>query len=418
MSSAHDRLLQLARSQSSLDRELGDALLAAYRQAAHLALGYGSFREYAERFLGWTGRQTEERLRVAFALENLPELRARLESGELHWSAVRELTRVATESTEREWIAEAQARTTRDIERLVSGRELGDRPSDEAPPIAARKHLSLSLSPQAWALWEETREQLTRERGARVDDDQIIIELATRALGGRDTAKSAYQVILATCDRCGRAEQQAGAQRVTVEPHIAEAANCDAQLVTKNRATQTIPPRIRRAVLLRHANRCAVPGCTHSAFVDLHHVKPRAEGGTHDPELLIPLCSAHHMHVHEARLVIRGAYSTGFVFEHADGRRYGSLDASPSRANIIKQAHGALVSMGFKGGEAQRMIDRASPRVGASADLEAIVRGALREVEPSKVTRVSEACEGYVRRPMEWAKPHDWPRCGWYLRSA
>src|SRR5689334_1647922 len=94
--STHDRLCALARSQSALDRDLGEALLAAYRECIHVPLGYGSFREYAARILGWSARQTEERLRVALALEELPELAARLASGELHWSAVRELTRVAT----------------------------------------------------------------------------------------------------------------------------------------------------------------------------------------------------------------------------------------------------------------------------------------------------------------------------------
>jgi hypothetical protein len=411
MTTAHDRLLHLARAQSSLDRELGDALLAAYREAAHVALGYATFREYTARFLGWTGRQTEERLRVAIALENLPELRAQLETGALRWSAVRELTRVATEATEREWIDEAQGRPTRDIERLVSGREPGARPTDPSPLVAERKHLSLSLSAQAWALWEETREQLTRERGARVDDDETIIELASRALGNRDAAKSAYQMVVATCDRCGRAEQQAGSERITVEPHIAQAAACDAQLVNDGRATQTIPPRIRRKVMLRHNSRCAVPGCTHAAFVDLHHVKPRAEGGTHDPEQLLPLCTAHHAHVHEARLVIRGTYTTGFVFEHADGTAYGSPAASPARATVTRQAHGALVSMGFKSGEAQRLIDQASPRVGASVDLEQIVRAALREADMSRVSRVSEACEVYVRQPMEWPRSYRPSQC-------
>jgi hypothetical protein len=70
-----------------------------------------------------------------------------------------------------------------------------------------------------------------------------------------------------------------------VGAEVIEAARCDAQLIEDGaRATQTIPPRIRRAVLARHNRKCAVPGCEHSAFVDVHHVKPRSEGGKHDPE--------------------------------------------------------------------------------------------------------------------------------------
>ena len=46
---------------------------------------------YADRMLGLNGRQTEERLRVGRALAELPVLDGALGSGELSWSAVREL---------------------------------------------------------------------------------------------------------------------------------------------------------------------------------------------------------------------------------------------------------------------------------------------------------------------------------------
>ena len=74
-------------------------------------------------------RFTQEKLRVAEALEGLPELDRALRDGELNWSAVRELTRVATLTTEQSWISAARGRTVRDVEKLVSGRKPGDRPT-------------------------------------------------------------------------------------------------------------------------------------------------------------------------------------------------------------------------------------------------------------------------------------------------
>ena len=58
-------------------------------------LGFGTFAEYVERLLGYRPRWTSERLRVAEALELLPELDQALRDGAVSWSAVRELTRVA-----------------------------------------------------------------------------------------------------------------------------------------------------------------------------------------------------------------------------------------------------------------------------------------------------------------------------------
>src|SRR6185295_1851032 len=98
----------------------------------HLRLGYATFAEYAERLFGFAPRLVADKLRVAEGLEELPELAAALGSGDLAWSAIRELVRVATPATETEWRRAAQGRTLREVERLVSGLAPGDRPGD--PP--------------------------------------------------------------------------------------------------------------------------------------------------------------------------------------------------------------------------------------------------------------------------------------------
>src|SRR6187397_2463806 len=87
---AHEGLSRLAKARARLDWEEGRLLLDALRSNAHLHLGFGSFGEYIERMLGHTRRATEERLRVAEALEQLPVLANALREGNLGWSAVRE----------------------------------------------------------------------------------------------------------------------------------------------------------------------------------------------------------------------------------------------------------------------------------------------------------------------------------------
>jgi hypothetical protein len=98
---AHEQLVRLAKSRAGLELEEGKWLLAAQRAGTHQHLGYGSVLEYAEWLFGHAPRLTHEKLRVAGALERLPELEQALSAGELTWSAVRALTRVATPETER-----------------------------------------------------------------------------------------------------------------------------------------------------------------------------------------------------------------------------------------------------------------------------------------------------------------------------
>src|SRR5262245_57934550 len=80
---ALERLSRLAKSRARLDWEEGRLLLDALRSNVHLHLGFGSFGEYIERILGHTRRSTEERLRVAEALERSPGLANALRDGNL-----------------------------------------------------------------------------------------------------------------------------------------------------------------------------------------------------------------------------------------------------------------------------------------------------------------------------------------------
>ena len=87
---------RLAKRRARLDVEEAALLLAARSAEVHRHLGMGSFEEYLERVLGYSPRKARERMRAAEALQVLPRVRGALEEGALSWSAVREVTRVAT----------------------------------------------------------------------------------------------------------------------------------------------------------------------------------------------------------------------------------------------------------------------------------------------------------------------------------
>src|SRR6187399_3785742 len=162
---AHEELVRLAEKRAGLDFEEGRWLLRAFRSAVHVRLGYGSFNEYTERLFGYGPRLTQEKLRVAEALEELPETARELQSGHASFSAVRELTRVATPSTEKEWLEAAQGRTVREIEQLVSGHRPGSRPGDAPDPGAKRHMLRLELSGEVLATFREAMAKIRHDAG-------------------------------------------------------------------------------------------------------------------------------------------------------------------------------------------------------------------------------------------------------------
>ena len=94
-----------------------------------LVTGHGTYVEYVSAVVGWDAHSAMERIRVARALVRLPGVFAKLAAAELSWSAVRELTRVVEPKTEKVWLDACANLRVREVQRLVSGRKLGDLPS-------------------------------------------------------------------------------------------------------------------------------------------------------------------------------------------------------------------------------------------------------------------------------------------------
>src|SRR6187399_1429241 len=227
---AHRALSRLAKERAAADAEEGRWLLAALRSAVHMHLGFGSFYEYVERSFGYKPRSAQEKLRVAEALEELPLLTQALEQGALHWSAVRELTRVAVPENEREWLAVAHGKSVRQLEELVAGKVPGDDPSSPQRASEQRHVLRFEVAPETFALFREALTALRRSADSAFDDDAALLALARLALSGpRDEGRASYQIAVTVCAECGRGQQIANGEVVPVGPEIVEMAHCDGQ---------------------------------------------------------------------------------------------------------------------------------------------------------------------------------------------
>src|SRR4029453_9037270 len=278
-------------------------------------------------------------------------------------------------------------RSIREVEGLVSGHKSGSLP-DDAPDAQAKRHvLRLEVSGEVLATFREAMAKMRREAGEALDDDAAVLLLWRAALEGpRDDGRSSYQVALTVCEHCRRGVQQGRGELVEVSAEIIEMAECDGQNVghvwetgrahvgetgrahvgetgrarvgaSLPRATQTIPPALRRRVMRRDGGRCRVPGCRHAVFVDVHHLELRSEGGRNTLENLATLCSAHHRALHLGRLVVEASPSGGLAFRHANGTPYGALPA-PRSAEFFAKAFRALTLMGYRETEAKRALAR------------------------------------------------------------
>jgi hypothetical protein len=381
-------LCGLARQRAALDVEEARWLRAAERLKIWHEVGCISLLEYMERRLGYGPRAAHERLRVAFALEQLPGLEQALATGELPFTGVRELSRTMTPETEDAWLEAARNKSVHEIEQMVAGHAKGDLPTDPARPEIITRVVRFDVRPATYARLREARAVLEKEHGQRLDDDAFIAALCSAVLdrepAGDDTdrGRAAFQVATTICEQCERGWQEGGGVTVEVDAAEVERASCDAQWVGSldsdepERATQNVPPRVRRFVWRRDRGTCAVPGCRSKRFLQIHHITAREDGGTHEPGNLMLIYDGHHAELHRGRIAITGKAPDQLVVNHP--RAHVGAPSEFAKTSMRVDAKTALVTLGYKKHEAAAAVEAAYAHVGGDVSLERLIREALR----------------------------------------
>ena len=416
--SVHRRLKRVAKKRAALDREELALIREAIRIALWRHLGLTGIRDYLERECGYGPHVASERVRVAEALDAMPALEQALGDGELSYSAVRAIRRVATNRTEDEWIAVCRGKNQREIEELLAEREVGDRPvAPRKPELRAKDRTYRGITPATEAALELARRELQEEMGQRLDDNELLFLLATRARNGAPRKKAAAQVAVTVCPSCQVGRQLAGNRQIALRTEEIARVFCDAQWIDvhgKARSVQDVTPALRAKVMMRDHGKCRVPGCRAAANIEVHHIVPWAKGGAHNLENLIALCDGHHVALHRGDLTIEGPAENAVITNaaaalvHVDNRsdqprdeagepRVAPVDGEATtgaeRSDIVhvdnrsdRVAHVdlgtradallALTTLGFAKAEARRAVELALDDEPAS--LEELVRAALR----------------------------------------
>ncbi len=300
-----------------------------------------------------------EHVRIARALEEMPETRRALDEGELSMSAVKVLVAArdadpsAFARSETQLVEAARIHSMNDLQRVAAyWREAVERAhsleGDEKLRARRRLHASVSflgmvrvdgdLDPETGeTLLTALRAVLDAEsRSGREGDERTPAQRRADALGeicrqwldlaDRPSVAGERPHVTVTVGveaiQGGSGEPSELDHVGPVHPETARRLACDASVMRVvmagrsepldvGRRTPVVSPAIRRAVIVRDRH-CRFPGCDRPhTWCDAHHVVHWADGGpTALPNLLL-MCRRHHRMVHE-----RG----GFRLELLDGR--------------------------------------------------------------------------------------------------
>lgn len=287
---------------------------------------------------------------MARALAELPAIRERFASGQLSYSKVRALTRVAAADSEDELLELARYATAGQLERMLRAYR---RVTAEQ---AERAHEDQYL---AWSWNEdgslEIRGRVPAESGA----------LVLRAL---EAAKDSIWSRMREEDRGGSGPETPGrdTRRAPLAPDTARRIACDASVVSMleaegsvlsvRRKTRAIPPAMRRALQTRDRG-CRFPGCENHRFLDAHHVRHWAKGGETNLDNLVQLCARHHRLLHEGGFDAKRLPDGRLCFWRPDGTVIPDLPGGPAsqpsalsarnrRASIDVESGGVLTGTG------------------------------------------------------------------------
>ena len=85
------------------------------------------------------------------------------------------------------------------------------------------------------------------------------------------------------------------------------------------------------ALLTAWGHQCAMPGCSHRRFIEIHHIQEWEDGGATNMDNLIPLCSSCHSKISHGTAYIQ-AHGPDLYFRLQDGTQYVSRNRSlPTR---------------------------------------------------------------------------------------
>jgi hypothetical protein len=161
---------------------LVEGLLVLDEGKIYDALGYSSSRKYAQKHFGLGRTAFREALRVARAFRDLPETRLAFVNG-LAYSRVKEITRVASAETEREWISVAQELSIHKLKVEVKDALAKKRRRPRAKSAlyslpAHRLRLPFDFAPEEFELADQALRKLGKELSLSLAGEEVDLKAA------------------------------------------------------------------------------------------------------------------------------------------------------------------------------------------------------------------------------------------------
>jgi Domain of unknown function (DUF222)/HNH endonuclease len=327
-------------------------------------------------WLAWrcalTPRAAREHVRVARSLGALERVREAFARGELSYSKVRAITRIATPESEMDLLELARHATAAQLERMIrAARRVSAEEAGAVHELAycvhswasdGSLHVRAVLPPEDGAALVQalnaSRDALRERHRAEEAANPALPGSAVPPADGREgnpprasrrtwptSAECLAHVAYLALAQPPDAAQSSSRHQIVIHiesdghAHVGDGPGvcgetaarlaCDATVVplvespgslplSVGRKTRVVPTPMRRALEARDGG-CRFPGCEQRRFTDSHHIRHWAQGGETSLPNLILLCRRHHRLLHEGGYSIEQGEDGPLAFRNRHG---------------------------------------------------------------------------------------------------
>lgn len=307
---------------------------------------------------GVSAATAREWVTAAAKLHSLPKISDALSQGKLSFDQVKPLVEVAKPETDAQLADQATHWSAKQVRELaIAARHQSD---DRATGFYARRFLRFDdrrraltgvLPEDQYAIVKSSLiRRANQRRRDRTPFDQRMADALVAVCKGDATGTGTpprsdaergqaggmrrnRPTVVVHADMSFLAGGDGGAELDVLGPLSREVARrlaCDAKVMVSadGQAGQSLnlgrtrrdPSDAQRLEIRRRDKGCRFPGCTHTEFTDVHHVKHWIDGGPTDLDNLVELCDQHHRCVHEMHWRISGDANKELTFRSPTGR--------------------------------------------------------------------------------------------------
>ena len=239
----HQKAKTLSKSYLSLEVELLDVIGEVEKHRVYHHKGYPSLFQYCIQELGLSEGCSYNFINVSRKSQQVPELKQEIKAGRLSVSKAKKISSVVTPENKAIWIHHAKTLKNSELERQVAAQN----PEAAAPErinfiSAQRAKVQFGLDEKVVQKLKLAQDYVSRSRNKNVNLEETLDAVLDIYLTSRKS---------------------------------------------KN-----------KKVLARDQFKCQSPGCSHTRYLQVHHIQPKSKGGSNQTENLMTLCQYHHQKVH------------------------------------------------------------------------------------------------------------------------